>query len=99
MLENDRVIADLKAYLAPTFGEERQERWAIFEQVHKMGEPEYLSRAPIEELGAASQLVKELFGVRYTDGTVRFDVDLPPHAIAAVTLELTLEPSIGAAVK
>jgi hypothetical protein len=42
---------------------------------------------------AASRLVKEPLDFSYADLTVRFDVDLPPHAAAAVTLELTPEPS------
>ncbi len=42
---------------------------------------------------------REMGDQTYADGTVRFDVDLPPHAIAAVTLELTPEPSVGGAAK
>jgi len=63
-----------------------------------MGEPEYLSRAQVEELEAASRLVKKPFDLTWADGTIRFDVDLPPHAIAAVTLELIPgSPDRGAA--
>jgi len=68
-------------------------------QWRDMGEPEYLSRTQVEELEAASRLVKEPFDVTCADGTLRFHVDLPPHAIAAVTLELTAEPSVGDAAK
>jgi len=59
----------------------------------EMGEPEYLSRLQVEQLAAASRLVKEPFGFAYADRTIRFDVDLPPHAVAAVTLELAPEPA------
>ena len=59
----------------------------------EMGEPEYLSRSQVEQLKAASRLVKEPLGFSYANRTVRFDVDLPPHAVAAVTLELAPEPS------
>ena len=59
----------------------------------EMGEPEYPSRSEVEQLEVASRLVKEPFGFAYADRTVRFDVDLPPHAVAAVTLELAPEPS------
>ena len=39
MLDNDRVIADVKAYLTRTFGEASPQRyWAIFEQWCEMGE-------------------------------------------------------------
>ena len=37
--------------------------------------------------------MKEPLGFSYANRTVRFDVDLPPHAVAAVTLELAPEPS------
>jgi len=68
-------------------------------QWREMGEPEYLSRAQVEELEAASRLVKAPFDVTCVNGTLRFHVDLPPHAIAAVTLELPAEPSGGGAAR
>jgi len=61
----------------------------------EMVEPEYPSRSQVEQLEAASGLVKEPLGFSYEGGTVRFHVDLPPHAVAAVTLELAPEPSDG----
>lgn len=63
----------------------------------EMGDPEYLNRAEVEQLEAASRLVKEPFGFVYGDRTVRFDVALPPHAVAAVTLEFAPEPLDGGA--
>ena len=56
-------------------------------------EPEYLSRSQVEQLEAASRLVKEPLGIAYESRTIHFDVDLPPHAVAAVTVELAPEPS------
>jgi hypothetical protein len=47
----------------------------------------------VEQLEAASRLVKEPLGFSYGNRTVRFDVDLPPHAVAALTLELPPAPS------
>jgi len=47
------------------------------------------ARQPLE---AASRLVKEPLGFSYANRTVRFDIDLPPHAVAAVTLEFAPEP-------
>ena len=65
----------------------------------EMGEPEYLSRSQVEQIEAASRLVKEPLGFSYENRTIRFDVGLPPHAVAAVTLDLAPEPSdAGAAV-
>jgi xylan 1,4-beta-xylosidase len=54
----------------------------------EMGAPEYPSRSEVEQLAAASRLVKEPLEISYEDRTVRFDVDLPPRSVAAVTLEL-----------
>jgi FMN phosphatase YigB (HAD superfamily) len=44
LLDNDRIIADLKAYLTQAFGAERQERyWAIFETLREeLGYADYL---------------------------------------------------------
>ncbi len=53
----------------------------------EMGEPEYLSDRQVEQLQAASQLVKESVAWKHKDGSLQLDVDLPPHAVAAVTLE------------
>lgn len=58
----------------------------------EMGEPEYLSHAQVAQLEAASGLVKEPISVAYADRTIRFDVELPPHSVAAITLELAPEP-------
>ncbi len=61
----------------------------------EIGEPEYPSRSEVEQLEAASRLVKEPLGFSYEDRTLCFDVDLPPHSVAAVTLELAPESSDG----
>lgn len=58
----------------------------------EMGEPEYPSRLQVEQLEAASRLTKEPLGFAYENRTVRFDIDLPPHAVAAVTLAFAPEP-------
>jgi len=63
----------------------------------EMGEPEYPSRAQVAQLEAASRLVKEPLSVAYAERAIRFDVELPPHSVAAVTLELALEPSLAGA--
>lgn len=58
----------------------------------EMGEPEYPSRLQVEQLEAASRLAKEPLGFVYENRTVCFDIDLPPHAVAAVTLAFVPEP-------
>ena len=60
-----------------------------------MGEPEYLSRSQVEQLEEASRLMEEPLGFSYENGTVLFEVDLPPHAVAAVTLEFAPESTVG----
>jgi xylan 1,4-beta-xylosidase len=59
----------------------------------EMGEPEYPSRAEVEELEAASRLVRNPLAFSYADRTISFDVEVPPHAIACVTFDLAPEPS------
>lgn len=60
-----------------------------------MSAPEYLSPLQVEQLEAASRLVKEPLGWKYEEGTVQVDVDLPPHAVASVTLEFASERRDG----
>lgn len=53
-----------------------------------MGQPEYLEQRQIEELEAASRLMAEPQSWHAEGGGIRFDIDLPPHAVAALTIEL-----------
>ncbi len=52
-----------------------------------MGQPEYLTSADVEKLQEASRLVKERQSFTYKHGTVFLEVDLPAHAVAAITVE------------
>jgi len=92
-------LTDVSAPLAATIERIDQDHANPRRQWREMGEPEYLSRAQVQELEAASRLVKEPFDVTCVDRTVCFEVDVPPHAIAAITLELTPEPSVGSAAR
>src|SRR5262249_51877423 len=56
-----------------------------------MGEPEYLTRDQVQELEAASRLVPEPHPWRYEGRTAHFEIELPPHAAAALTIELPAE--------
>jgi xylan 1,4-beta-xylosidase len=53
----------------------------------EMGEPNYLSEAALEQLQAASYLTYEPVSLQTQDSTVRLNIDLPPHAVAALTVE------------
>jgi hypothetical protein len=49
----------------------------------------------VEQLEAASRLVKEPLGWKYEDHIDQLEIDLPPHAVAAITLEFGPEQREG----
>jgi xylan 1,4-beta-xylosidase len=53
----------------------------------EMDGPTYLSVLEVEQLSAVSRVVKEPVGWRYEGRTIHIDLDLPPHGVAAITLE------------
>jgi len=61
----------------------------------RMGIPEHLSPFQVEQLEAASRLVKEPLPWNYENRTIQIAVDLPPHAVAAITLEFESEQRYG----
>jgi xylan 1,4-beta-xylosidase len=52
-----------------------------------MGSPEYLSDAQVHQLEEASRLRPESHPWKYEGGTVHIEVMLPPHAVAALTVD------------
>ena len=54
----------------------------------EMGSPTYLSPAQLGQLHAASESNAEPLTCTFDAGVLTFDVDLPPHAVAAVMIEL-----------
>ena len=54
----------------------------------EMGEPKYLSRVEVEQLQAASRIIKEPLPCEYQERTIGLNVDVPPHGVAAITIEL-----------
>jgi xylan 1,4-beta-xylosidase len=54
----------------------------------KMGAPEYLQPAQVERLEKASRLAPENHPWRYRHGVLTLQVDLPPHSVAALTVDL-----------
>jgi xylan 1,4-beta-xylosidase len=52
-----------------------------------MGEPEYLNSAQLEQLSDASGMVREPQPWRFEDRAVHLDLALPPHSVAAITVE------------
>jgi len=52
----------------------------------RMGSPEYLRRAEVEQLDEASRLRQEAPPWRYEGGTLSMEACMPPHAVAALTV-------------
>ncbi|MEO7218419.1 MAG: beta-xylosidase [Gemmatimonadaceae bacterium] len=53
----------------------------------EMGSLEYPTRLQIEQMEVASRIVRQPIALTYKDRTVGIDISLPPHAVAAVTVE------------
>src|SRR5205823_6446387 len=53
----------------------------------EMGAPDYLSEEEVGHLMAASELVGRQQRFRYKDSTISFEINLPPHSVAAVAFE------------
>jgi len=51
---------------------------------HEMGAPEYLSPLQLEQLHAASRMVPEPLPWKYDNGVVQLEIEVPPHAVAAI---------------
>jgi hypothetical protein len=51
-----------------------------------MGAPEYPSRRQVEELVVASEIRTEAVAIERAEGRVGFTIELPPHAVASVTI-------------
>jgi xylan 1,4-beta-xylosidase len=59
----------------------------------EMGQPEYLDPKDVEQLQEDSLLVKEEQSISYKDGTLSLKTNLPPHAVASITIEFAPEGS------
>ncbi|HUS11173.1 MAG TPA: hypothetical protein VMZ30_11975, partial [Pyrinomonadaceae bacterium] len=57
----------------------------------EMGQPEYLTEKEVEHLHEASRLVKGRRRFKYEDSTLFLKTDLPPHAVAAITIAFAQE--------
>ena len=60
-----------------------------------MGEPEYLNASEVERLKEASQMWKEPHPCEYVNDSLYLDIALPPHAVAAITLEFAPDHASG----
>ena len=62
-----------------------------------MGEPKYLSAKEVEQLQAASRTVREPQSWKYEERVIHLDIELPPQAVAAITMEFTPAQTDGGA--
>jgi len=53
----------------------------------QMGSPEYLDGEQLERLETASQMCRQELAWQSDDRTIHFEVSLPPHGVAAITVE------------
>ena len=58
-----------------------------------LGSPTYLSPAHVADLRDASRLAPEHQPWTYEDGSLHIELDLPPHAVAAVTIDRAFDPT------
>jgi hypothetical protein len=58
-----------------------------------MGRPEYLTSKDVEQLQQSSLLVRERQPLAYEDRAIFFKTELPPHAVAAITISFVPEQS------
>jgi xylan 1,4-beta-xylosidase len=54
----------------------------------EMGRPEYLKPGQIEELETASKMMRQKLPFTFSNGVIAFDLNVPPHGVAAITIEL-----------
>jgi xylan 1,4-beta-xylosidase len=54
----------------------------------EMGRPEYLKPRQIEKLEAASKMPRQKQPFTFSAGVISFDVNMPPHSVAAITINL-----------
>lgn len=60
-----------------------KQRW------QEWGEPEYLTADEVDRLHACSEMESQAQSLDFNDETIAFEVDVPPHAVAAITIELS----------
>ena len=56
-------------------------------QWHALGAPEYLDGPALERLHEASRVIRQACPWKWRDGQLSVEIDVPPHAVAALTME------------
>jgi xylan 1,4-beta-xylosidase len=98
-IETDHVQIQLAGVPRPlaAFAERIDEEHANPKRLWQaMGAPEYLSQGQVEQLQEASQLIRQPQSWNHQEETLYLEIRLPPHAVAAITLEFkSLEGNEG----
>jgi xylan 1,4-beta-xylosidase len=58
-------------------------------QWQALGMPEYLDSSALEQLQEASQLTRQACRWRWSEEQIGLEIELPPHSVVALTVELT----------
>jgi len=59
----------------------------------ELNEPEYLSAGEVGHLQEASRLIREPIAGQSKNKTINFEIEMPPHSVAAVTVEFSKNSS------
>ena len=54
-----------------------------------LGAPEYLDASALEQLHEASRLTRQACPWKWREQQIALEIELPPHSVAALTVELT----------
>ena len=86
--DRDKTSGCTEGRFAAAWIERLDEDHANPQQVWRgMGAPDYLSDEEVKRLSAASEVVRTQQRFRYKDSSISFEINLPPHSVAAVELE------------
>jgi len=88
--ENVRITLTNAPQKYSAFAERINENQANPKKIwQEMNEPEYLSAGEVGHLQKASRLIREPIACQNKNKTINFEIEMPPHSVAAVTVEFS----------
>jgi xylan 1,4-beta-xylosidase len=94
-IETERVVIRLRSSIRPraAFISRIDEKHANPRLVwEEMGSPNYPSSSELEVFSEASKVIRKRQSFKWSNELATFEVDLPPHAVAAIEVELPAQP-------
>jgi xylan 1,4-beta-xylosidase len=91
-------IAGVRAHVHLTHASEPSAAWIErIDETHAnakrqwraLGTPEYLDGSALEQLHEASGLIRQACSWKWREEQINLEIELPPHSVAALTVELT----------